>query len=190
MDNDGASQFGEGLVYEDTVPLCWRELGNDISTPELLRTHQSNERVLRYFAALDEYRGEAADEEHGHVAHELTRLEFKTNLLLDMVARLLVEHVSMPAAVPVKMSGAGIQWYSQVAPAVGGLLSVDIYLNQRYPSPITLYGEVSRVLPVEGGFQVDLSYRDMSDTLRSWLEKLIFRHHRRLVAHSRQQGRV
>jgi hypothetical protein len=190
MHNDDASQFGTGLVYEDTVPLGWREAGKDISTAQILRTHQSNERVLRCLAALEEHRGETADEEHGHVAHDLSRLESKLNLLLDMVARLLVEHVSMPTAVPVKMSGAGIRWHSASAPAAGSLLYIDIYLTPGYPSPITLYGEVSQVLPLDGGFQVDVHYRDMSDPMRSWIEKMIFRHHRRQIAHSRQQGRV
>jgi hypothetical protein len=190
MDNDDASQFGEGLLYEDSVPVSWREAGNDLSTAQILRTHQSNERVLRSFAALEEYRAEGAEEEHGHVAHDLSRLEFKLNLLLDMVARLLVEHVAIPAAAPVRMSGAGIRWRSPAAPAVGNLLSIDIYLNQAYPSPITLYGVVRQVLPVDGGFQVDAHYQDMSDSMRSWIEKMIFRHHRRQVAHTRQQGRV
>jgi hypothetical protein len=191
MQNDDASQFGEGLIYEDSVPLGWREAGKDVSTAQILKAHQSNERVLRSLAALEEYRTESGDEEHGHVAHDLSRLESKLNLLLDMVARLLVEHVSMPAAVPVKMSGAAIRWHSASAPAVGSLLCIDIYLNQAYPSPLTLYGEVSRAVPADdGGFQVDVRYRDMSDSMRSSIEKLIFRHHRRLVAHSRQSGRV
>lgn len=189
MENDDASQFGAGLIYEDSVPVGWRELGGDISTAQILRTHQSNERVLRCFAALDEHRADGADEEHGHVAHELSRFEFKLNLLLDMVARLLIEHVSIPPAAPVRMSGSGISWRSPGAPAVGSLISIDIYLNQGYPSPITLYGEVLQVLPVEGGFQVDAQYREMIDSVQSWIEKMIFRHHRRQVAHSRQQGR-
>lgn len=190
MENGDDSQFGAGLVYADSVPLAWREVGRDISTAEILRTHQSNERVLRSFAALEEYRAEAADDEHGHGTHELSRLEFKMNLLLEMTARLLAEHVSMPAAVPVEMSSAGIRWRSLAAPPAGGMLGVEIYLNRAYPTPITLYGEVRKVAPDAGEFRVELDYRDMSDALRSWIEKLIFRHHRRQVAHARQQGRI
>jgi hypothetical protein len=188
MDGDDASQFGEGLIYEDSIPISWRELGQDLSPAQIVKTHQSNERVLRCFASLEEYRTDAADEEHGHVAHELSRLEFKMNLLLDMVARLLVEHVATPAAVPVRMSGVGIRWQSPAAPAVGSVLSVDIYLNQAYPSPITLYGEVTAVTPADGGFQIELRYQEMSETVRSWIEKMIFRHHRRQVAHARHRG--
>lgn len=176
-------------MYEDSVPITWREVGSDVSTSQILITHQSNERVLRCLSALEEYRADTADEEHSHVAHDLSRLEFKVNLLLDMVARLLVEHVSIPAPVPVKMSGSGIRWQSHNAPAVGSMLSVDLYLNQGYPSPITLFGEVRQVLPADGGFQIDMQYRDMSESVRSWIEKMIFRHHRRQVAHSRHQGR-
>lgn len=190
MNQGDASQFGEGLLYEDSLPIRWREAGRELSTAQIVRTHQANERVLRSLAALDEYRAEGGDEEHAHVAHDLSRLDFKLNLLLDMVSRLLVEHVAMPAAVPVKMSAGAIRWRSAAAPPVGSLLGIDLYLNPAYPSPITLYGEVRQVLPVEGGYQVDAHYRDMSDAMRGWLEKLIFRHHRRQVAHSRQQGRV
>lgn len=190
MENGDDSRFGAGLVYEDSVPLAWREVGTDISTAEILRTHHSNERVLRSFAALEEYRAETPDEEHGHGAHELSRLEFKLNLLLEMTARLLAEHVSMPVAVPVEMSSAGIRWRSRTAPPVGGILAVEVYLNRAYPTPITLYGEVRKVTPEAGDFRIEMGYRDMSDALRSWVEKLIFRHHRRQVAHARQQGRT
>jgi len=190
MLNDDASRHSGGLVYEDSVPLGWREAGKGVSTAQILRTHQSNERVLRCLAALEEYHAESAEEQHGHVAHDLSRFESKLNLLLDMVARLLIEHVTMPVPVPVKMSGTGLCWHSTSAPADGSLLCIDIYLNQAYPSPVTLYGEVSHVLQIEGGFQVDVHYRDMSDSMRDWIEKMIFRHHRRQIAHSRQHGRV
>lgn len=189
MDSGDSSQFGTGLLYEDCVPVSWREVGKDVPAAQILRTHQSNERVLRSLAALDEQRAEAADEEHGYSANELPRLEFKLNLLLEMVARLLAEHVAIPAATPVRMSGSGICWRSPNAPAVGSLLCIDVYLHPGYPSPITLYGEVRQVLPADGGFEVDARYRDMSDAMRSWIEKLIFRHHRRQVAYSRQHGR-
>ncbi|MCC6207690.1 MAG: PilZ domain-containing protein [Gammaproteobacteria bacterium] len=191
MDNGDDSQFGTGLVYEDCLPLGWREVKKDVLTAEILNACQSNERVLRGFSVLDEHRTEGQEDEHvHHGAHESFRLEFKINLLLDMVARLLAEHISIPVAVPVRMSGSGIGWRSPNVPPVGSTVSVDLYLNRLYPTPITFYGEVKSVVPDGEDFQVEMGYRDMSDSLRSWIEKLIFRHHRRQIAHSRQQGRA
>lgn len=191
MESGDDSQFGAGLVYEDALPLGWRIVNHDVSTAEILSACQSNERVLRGFSVLDEHRTEGSDDEHGHHgAHDPSRLEFKLNLLLDMVARLLAEHVAIPAAAPVKMSGSGIRWRSPSVPPLGSTVSVDLYLNRLYPTPITFYGEVTQVEPDGEEFQVEMIYRDMSDSLRSWLEKLIFRHHRRQIAHSRHQGRA
>ena len=189
MESDDAAQFGDGLVYGDTIPIGWQDVGKEISSAHILRMHQANERVLRCFSVIEEYRAETADEDHAHVVHDLSRFEFKLNLLLDMVARLLVEHVSLPTPAPVKMSGSAIRWRAPTAPAIGEMISLDIYLNQGYPIPITLYAEVRGVTAVDEGFQIDAQYREMSESVRSWLEKMIFRYHRRQIALSRQHGR-
>lgn len=181
-------QFGESLVYEDRIPLSWQEAEGGVSNAERLRTHDANERVLRCLAALDEYHTETPDEDQGHGSQDLARVEFKINLLLDLVARVVVHHMSVPDPVPVRIGAAAIQWETHSAPPLGQYLRVDLYLNPKYPSPVTLFGVVRGVDPTEAGYQVEMSYRDMSETVQGWIEKLIFRQHRRLVAQARHGG--
>lgn len=185
MTEDESRPFGENLVFEDRIPLGWRQIESAPSASQILRTHDANERVLRCLAALDEYHTDAAEEEHAHGGHDLARVEFKLNLLLDMMGRILVHHMSVPEPVPVRIGATSIQWESERVPPLGQYLGIDVYLNQRYPSPITLFGVVRAVHPAEGTCRVEVGYKDMSESVQGWIEKLIFRQHRRLVAQAR-----
>jgi hypothetical protein len=191
MTDEESRPFGENLVFEDRIPLAWREIERTPPAAQILRTHEANERVLRCLATLDEYHTDSAEEEylHGHGAHDLTRVEFKLNLLLDMMARILVHHMSVPEPVPVRIGATSIQWESEQAPSLGHYVGIDVYLNQKYPSPVTLFGVVRAVQPEDGTYRVDVGYKDMSEAVQGWIEKLIFRQHRRLVAQARHGSR-
>lgn len=189
MEDAGVSIPEPGLVYEDVVPLSWRPVSARSDLAELLSIHQSNDRILRCLIAVDESRSESGDEDHGPIAYDLARLDFKINLLLDMMGRLLSRHVPMPDPVLLRMSAAGLHWQSKTAPELGGALEVELYLSRRFPSPIVLRGHVDAVTPGEHGYLIDLSYGDISEPVRNWLEKLIFRQHRRQIAHARKSPR-
>ncbi len=189
MEDAGVSIPESGLVFEDLVPLSWRPVSARPDPAELLSIHQSNERILRCLTAVDESRSESGDEEHGPIAQDLARLDFKVNLLLDMMGRLLSRHVPMPDPVLVRMSAAGLQWQAKTPPEVGSVLEVELYLSRRFPSPIVLRGQVDSVRQAEHGRLIELSYGDISEPVRNWLEKLIFRQHRRQIAHARKSPR-
>jgi hypothetical protein len=189
MEDTGVSRPDTGLVYEDLIPLSWRLLDSRPDTAELLAVHQSNERILRCLTAVDESRSESGDEEQGPIAHDIARLDIKINLLLDMMGRLLSRHVPLPDPVPIRMYANGLQWRSDSAPERGSLVEVELYLSRRFPSPIVLRGRVDAVTPAEGGQLIELGFGDISEPVRNWLEKLIFRQHRRQVAHSRKTQR-
>lgn len=192
MEDAGVAKPESGLVYEDLIPLSWRRRSTGPDPAEILAIHQSNEQVLRCLTALDESRGETVDEEHGSLAHDISRLDFKINLLLDMMGRLLSRHVPVPEPAQVRIGATGLQWRSAAAaPARADTLAVELYLSRRFPSPIVLFGRVESVTPAdEGGALVEMGFGEISEPVRNWLEKLIFRQHRRQVAHARRAPRA
>ncbi len=178
--------LGAGLSYEDTLPLRWTVVSApaDASYPRL---EEANAEFLRTMSALEEHALETADE-NPELAHEIQRLESKVNLLLGMVSRLLTQQQPLPAPLPVRLNAGGIEWVSPLAPAVGDHVQIELYLRQDYPLPLLLAGRVGAVASVPAGRRTEVVFEALGDTVQDWLEKTIFRYHRRLVAHSRRGG--
>lgn len=187
MEDAGVANPESGLVYEDLIPLSWRQLATDPDPAEFPGIHQSNEWVVRCLSAIDDSRPESGDEEGGSLAHDIARIDFKLNLVLDMVGRLLRMHDPAPEAAPVRISATGIQWRASRAPDGGSPVRIELFLNRNFPSPIVLHGRVVAVtLTDEGDRWVDVNFGDLGVPMRNWLEKLIFRQHRRQIAQTRR----
>jgi len=186
MSEVNASPLGEGLVYEAELPLSWQPVDH-LAPSRIIRIDESNEELLQFIAVLEEHRAESPDEEPGAHVHELERIEYKINLLLDMVAHILAGQLKMPDIIAVRMSATAIQWQDEKPPMVGSRLLMEIYLNPKFPQPLRLTGVVHNAPPSPEGFNTLVSFEHMSEAVRSWLEKLIFRQHRRAIAHARQQ---
>lgn len=181
--SDSEGSLGEGIIYEDQLPLSWRELPADPEPARLARWNLANEQVLHLVAALEEHHHEPADE-HSPQAHELARLDFKINLVLELVGELLTRQLSLPAEREVKLSAQAIQWAEPEAghPGPGAWVLITLYVHPQLPKPLTLLGEVRAAAP---SGRVVAELRGVSEAVRDLLEKLIFRHHRRSIAHMR-----
>jgi len=186
---DCSEQLGEGVIYKDIVPLRWRDIGREELAFSYLSLQDANEEVLRFIATLDEYHVEGQDELGG--SSDLGRVEFKLNLLLDMVAQLVERETTMPESVPVTLGSAAIEWSSITPPREGALLELSLYLHHKYPQPFIVIGQVLSIKAIEGGggkYLIRLAFEAMSDAIQSGLEKLIFRQHRRSIAQSRRDS--
>jgi len=191
MSKDHSEQLGEGVIYKDIVPLRWRDIAPEELTYSYLSLQDANEEVLRFITTLDEFHVDNQDELGNSSGSDLTRIEFKLNLLLDMVTQLIERETTMPEAVPITLGSAGIEWVSMTAPREGTLLKLSLYLHHKYPRPFVVIGKVLSVSPLDesaaaGKFLVRLAYETMSAPVQSGLEKLIFRQHRRSIAQSRR----
>ncbi len=179
-------QLGAGLVYEDMVPMHWRKVETEIQPAQLIRINESNEEILRFISVLDDYRSESTGDGRGSGAGDISRIEHKINLILDLVSQILVHHIDMPAPVPIRMSATGIQWRCEERLELGHDVLMDIYFYHNYPRPITLAGKVQHIEKDGDGYNTWVIFENLSDTVRQWLDKLIFRHHRRGIAYARQ----
>jgi hypothetical protein len=188
MSENDTGGFGSGLCYEDMLPLRWRRSEDGHSLTRSLAISLGNEQLLRHLAAVDEFRTEGGEDD-SPTAHDLHRLESKLDLLIDLMGDLLARQSDLPEPVAVRLCAETLVWTcaSPDAPAPGDLVEAEVFLNPRYPRPLVMFGVIETVQAVDDArVQVSLRYRELSDGVRSALEKTIFRQHRRLVAHARQ----
>ncbi len=189
--NVSESNLGSSVVYEDSLPLKIEPCAAAPETGELLRVGLLNDEVLRMVLSLDDLSvGERPDDER---SGELQRLEFKVNLILDMLGELYAQRVDFPAARSIKLGALSVAWQlkeDDPGMAPGACVSLHLYLTQRYPRPLVLHGKISRVFK-EGeqmGDWLEVALLPMPQQTQDSLEKFVFRQHRRSVAFSRRQG--
>jgi hypothetical protein len=176
--------LGSSVTLDDMLSVAWQPQG--ASSPEQLLSLQiANHEVLQTILSLDEHHPEL-EEEPAEVAVELQRLEFKLNLVLDLLGHVLSKQLALPTRAPVRLAASYIEWQTAAAPPPDSKVLVEVYLSPHYPRPLVLPG-VARAA-ARGGY-AQVAFHDLGDPVQYALEKLIFRNHRRRVALARRTTR-
>ena len=178
-----------GLVCEDVMPLRCTQLTHAPTEVQRAQCQEANEDILRIIASLDEHFLEGGDE-HDVTAQGLQRIDFKLNLVLDLVGQVLAHHLTLPESVSVSFNTEAIQWEGLSAPDAGAGVKIELYVSRKYPRAIVLYGKVQAVQIIPGAFKVGVAFEGLNEIVCDGLGKLIFRHHRRHVAHARRMHHV
>ena len=130
---------------------------------------------------------DSADDEVG-ISQEVLRLDLKVNLLLDLVSQLIYKQLDIPATCMVTMSSSAIEWQSVDVPQPGQMVFVQAYIQHGTPKPLCFYGEaVSDQAEFESNI-ARVRYVGLAGSVQSWLDKLIFRHHRRAIAYEKSRN--
>jgi hypothetical protein len=179
------SFLGDGLIFEELLPLAWHA-GPLAAGSGLARMNADNIQLLGAEASLDEVRvHEALKDESPALLHELQRLEFKLNVLLRLTASLAVRNSALPPVRRVRLSSSGLEWIGEDAPPPGSTGTLSAYMNPALPEALKISCTVTGER-FDGQERVaQLRFNGLNDTLVGLLEKLIFRHHRRLIAGAR-----
>jgi hypothetical protein len=179
------SILGDGLIFEESLPVSWTPapLADGLL---LTRLNADNHQLLGAESSLDEVRvHEALKDESPALLHELQRLEYKVNILLRLTAELALRSSGLPAAERVRMSSRGLEWFGEHDAPDGATGMLSIYINPALPQPLKIPCVVSGRRIIDGTPATELRFMGLSDAVVDMLEKLIFRHHRRLVAGAR-----
>ena len=177
--------LGDGLIFEDCLPLAWTA-GPLSEGLALARMNADNQQLLGAEASLDDVRvHEALKDESPALVHELQRLEFKLNILLRLTAEMAVRNNALPPPQRCRLSARGLEWFGEAAPAAGSTGVLSAYINPALPQPLRVPCTVMAEATTDGLRVARLQFEGLSDTAVDLLEKLIFRHHRRLVAGAR-----
>lgn len=175
----------EELAYQDVLPVLWRALPGTVDQAVAASFSDRNVRLLQACAALEEHPGSEKPDED---SPELQRLDFKINLLLDLVGQLLVANRPRPAAVPIRFNALGAVWRgAPPLPEAGTQGVAEIYLRDFLAEPLRLIGRITNVTP-DG--QIKARFAPTGEAVADLIEKLTFRRHRRQVAESRQPRRA
>jgi hypothetical protein len=179
------SFLGDGLIFEESLPVAWAP-GALAEGLALARLNADNHQLLGAESSLDDVRvHEALKDESPALLHELQRLEYKVNILLRLTAELAKRSSGLPAAERVRMTSRALEWFGDHPASAGDTGLLTVYINPALPQPLQIPCAV-----VGQKMQGDLRatqfrFMALSDAVVELLEKLIFRHHRRLVAGAR-----
>jgi hypothetical protein len=177
--------LGDGLVFEEALPLKWTE-GPLAEGLLLARLNADNHQLLGAEASLDEVRvHETLKDESAALVQELQRLEYKVNILLRLTAELALRNSGLPPPQRVRLTARALEWFGEPAPAVGSTGLLSLYINPALPQPVKIPCTVAAERTQDGVRVAQLRFSGVSDAVVEQLDKLIFRHHRRLVAGAR-----
>jgi hypothetical protein len=179
------SFLGDGLIFEESLPVAWVAGALPDGLP-LTRLNADNHQLLGAESSLDEVRvHEALKDESPALLHELQRLEYKVNILLRLVGELALRSSGLPAAQRVRMSARALEWVGEAGPAAGATGLLSLYINPALPQPLRIPCVVAGQRIIDDSHATQLRFMGLSEAVVDMLEKLIFRHHRRLVAGAR-----
>lgn len=171
----------EGLLFEGLLPVAFTQIKSVPETEQLAFINEANESILKASMILHE----SVDvDEHDEIRLELRRQDVKINLLLDMVSELLIQQNKIPEALLVKLTAGGIKCpveaFDTKVVGIGEKLEIALYITPTTPRPLKIYAEVIEL----DGDLINVQFLGLSQSVQDWLEKLIFRHHRRTIAQS------
>ena len=179
------SFLGDGLIFEEALPVVWTA-GPLAEGLVLARLNADNHQLLAAEASLDEVRvHEALKDESPALVQELQRLEYKVNILLRLTAELALRNSGLPPPQRIRLTSRALEWFSEQRLAVDSTGLLAVYINSALPQPVKIPCVVVGERVQDEMRAVQMRYTGMSDAVAEQLDKLIFRHHRRLVAGAR-----
>lgn len=179
----------DGLYYADAMPLAFATLAQPVDAEAAARMNADNAQVLIADASLDEtHRSsfEPTSDEDLPLAADVQRIEFKLNVLLQLVGRLLIRDRVLPVPLRVRLHANGLEFQPvDTRPPSGTCGVVSLFINRGFPQPLELPGRIAAYRSDGDGLWAQFAFEGLSAHVTDMLEKLIFRHHRRQVAEAR-----
>ena len=172
------------LAYEEVLPVSWNPQAGSVDAAVAASFTERNVRLLQALAAIEDH---GVSDKPDESAADLTRLDFKINLLLDLVGQLVVANRPRPAPSPIRFNAQGAVWHTAMPlPLAGRPGIMEIHLRDFLAEPLRLMGTLTKVTDTG---EVTARFGPVGEPLADLLERLIFRHHRRQVAGIRQPRR-
>ncbi|MEM6301911.1 MAG: PilZ domain-containing protein [Pseudomonadota bacterium] len=183
--SEDQEENGSGLTYSDNMAIAWRPISHELDQKHLAMVNASNEDFLRAVSVIgDGGLPKDLQESNSPIAQEVGRIDLKLNILMDLVATLIYHQLDIPDTTPVRVSAGGVAWHGDV-PEPNTTVYLQLYLKRGLPKPLCCYGEVVSTQEEYASGTARVRFVGLTGAARSWLEKLIFRHHRREVAFRR-----
>jgi hypothetical protein len=103
-----------------------------------------------------------------------------------LTAELAMRHSALPPVQRVRLSARALEWFGVDTPAVGSTGLLAVYINPALPQAMKVACVIAGERRQDNLRVAQLRFSGLSDGVVELLEKLIFRHHRRLIAGAKQ----
>ncbi|HTW75781.1 MAG TPA: PilZ domain-containing protein [Steroidobacteraceae bacterium] len=170
------------LAYHDVLPVEWQARKRALTRFEQSNLEEANLMLLQACAAVEEHPIRDQGEDPGPLAGEIARLDFKLNLVLQLLSKLVLKD-RMPPSTTIQFNALGASWTAiGPAPEVGSHGLLRVHLRGSLPQPLDLPAVVSGV----EGAQVRVRFEELPDAVGELIQRLAFLRHRRDVADARK----
>lgn len=171
----------DGVFYPATLPMSWRA-EPEPSADDIAIWMYSNVTLLSALASIEALQPEKDNESIPGMGKVLERLEFKIDLTLNLIAKLLTQSTVLPPACPLFLSAAGMEWAcKETPPAQGEDILISAYISPKLPQPLILPAKVAAVQQEDDGTRVYATFTHLSEVAQDWLSRTVFRYHRRAI---------
>lgn len=185
MAHEAWQSFLDRIAWEGTVHVACETLDAPLETAYRTRLDELNAGVLTTLGLLGERSvAEAPGEEAATAA--LARIDAKVDVLLEMFNRHLAASVQMPPRHTVRFNQRGILIEGWRPDAEGTAVLVRMHFDACIGLPLELPGHVSNSPDGHGAF---VAFDELAEGIRSGIEHLVFRQHRRQLAEARRESR-
>jgi hypothetical protein len=174
------------LAYHDTLPLEWEPRPQAFDAFELASLEEANALLLQACVSVEEHPVRDKNEELTPLASELARLDFKLNLVLQLLGSMSGRGQTAVAAA-LRFNALGASWTANgAAPAPGARGLLKIRLRGSLPQTLNFPAEIVRV----EGLEVSARYLQLSEPVAELIQRLCFLQHRKQVADARKSRKA
>lgn len=171
--------------FAGEMPLSWRPLS--APTPRAVESWMHTNAVLLRALATLEAQPPASDydSESGSASgRQMERLEAKVDLALSLLGRLLDAAGAQAESRPLRLSAQGIEWTAEADIPPGAALLLSLHLSPRLPHPL----ELPALVRHSAGGTIQAEFTHLNEETQDWLERTVFRYHRRAIQARRIEG--
>lgn len=170
------------LACHGTMPLEWEPLSAAPDPFRLSGLEEGNLLLLQACVAVEEHPVREKNEEMTPLASELARLDFKLNLVVQLLGTLVATR-SAAAPTPMRFNATGASWQLRGAPPARGAKGIlKIQLRSSLPQTLNLFAEITSV----DERQVSARFLQLPEAVGELIQRLCFLQHRKQVAGARK----
>lgn len=170
----------EGVSYFTVVPLSWH-LETNPSADEIAVWMYGNVTLLQALSAIETRQPEKEGDMGPGSGKALERLEFKVDLALSLLSKLLAKNTALPASYRAFLSADGMEWICKEAAEQGDEIVISAYISPKLPQPLILPARIEAVRREETGTRIYATFTHLNEETQDWLSRTVFRYHRRAI---------
>ena len=171
----------DGISFEGMLPLSWSPLAQPVPLFTLDEWMHTNVAILRALSTMEAVSIDKENELGTVAAKAIDRLEAKIDLSINLLSRLLSQSINFPEAVTTRLSAHEINWLSPAGPALGTDIVISLYLSHKIPQQLVFPAKVTHAEMTAEGQRTRALFINLSIEMQDWLERTVFRYHRRAI---------